>query len=161
LYLHRGWAYFFCEAWTLAIQDFDEAIRRRPEDGEAYAGRGYAWVKLDHYRTGVQDAREGLRHGSTTPEVLWFNVACLFAQAAGRVRGDPREPERRSLEQEYRQQTIANLRRVLDLCSSAEERWLYWRDRMVLDPALDPVRETPEFLALKEELAKAASLPPR
>jgi serine/threonine protein kinase/Flp pilus assembly protein TadD len=161
LYLHRGWAYYFCEAWRLAVDDFDEAIRLRPDDGDAYSGRAYARVKLGQYRAGVRDAGEALRLGSATPEVLGFNVACVFAQAAGKVRADPKAADRDALEADYRGQAVANIRKALDRRATAEERWLFWRDQMLPDEALDPIRDGPEVRALHAELQQAAREPRR
>src|SRR5262249_6540917 len=46
LYQHRGWAYFFADAWRLALRDFAKAIELDPDAGDAYTGRGVARVLL-------------------------------------------------------------------------------------------------------------------
>jgi serine/threonine-protein kinase len=152
LHLHRGWAYFFYEAWPPAVADFDEALRLRPGDADAHAGRAYALIQLGDYRRGVADAEQALRLRSATPETLWFNVACAFAQASARARGDGRA----ALEADYRRQAVATLRQALGGRATPSERWLFWRDQMLLDKGLDPIREAPEVQALHRELQTAA-----
>src|SRR5262249_14739177 len=84
LFHHRGWAYYFCDAWRLALADFEEALRREPEGVEARVGRGLARVALGHYREAAADAEESLRRRPREPEMV-LNVACVFAQAVGKV----------------------------------------------------------------------------
>jgi tetratricopeptide (TPR) repeat protein/tRNA A-37 threonylcarbamoyl transferase component Bud32 len=147
LLLQRGWAYFFAEAWSLAVDDFDEVLRLRP-DGDALSGRAYALIKQGHIADGVADAEEALRLSSATPAVLRFNVACAFAQTAGKA-----DPE---LAARYRRRAVENLRAALPEGTTRVERWVYWRDEMLLDKGLDPIRETAEFRALHRELETAA-----
>jgi serine/threonine-protein kinase len=158
LYLHRGWAYFFHEAWPPAVADFDEALRLRPDDADAHAGRAYALIQLGDYRRGVADAEQALRLRSATPETLWFNVACALAQASAKARADAGAPDRAALEADYRRQAVANLRRALAGRATPAERWLFWRDEMLLDKGLDPIREAPEIQALHRELRTAAGV---
>jgi tetratricopeptide (TPR) repeat protein len=159
LCLHRGWAYFFCEAWPLAVDDFDEAIRLCHTNGDAYSGRAYALVKLDDYRQGVRDAEEALRRGSRTPEVLWANVAYAYAQAVSKVRQEASGSELQAREGEYTGKAVASLRRALGCRKTPEERWILWRDQLLLDRGLDPIRETPAIKDLQAELKAAAARP--
>ena len=71
------------------------------------------------------------------------------------MRADPRATDREGQEIEYRRQAVANIRKALARRASPEERWLFWRDQMLLDRALDPIRDTPEIQALDEELRQA------
>ncbi len=61
LLVHRGFAFYFADAWQPANRDFDQALRLNPEDGDAYTGRGLAQVMLGRYREAVADADEALR----------------------------------------------------------------------------------------------------
>jgi serine/threonine protein kinase/Flp pilus assembly protein TadD len=144
----RGWAYVFAEAWPLAVADFDAALALRANDGDAHSGRGYALVKLEDYQRGVADAEEALRLGSATPEVLRLMAACVFAQAAGKA------PE--ALAAVYRRRAVDNLLAALPSRATAEERWVRWRDEILLDKGLDPIRESNEVQALHGSLRKAA-----
>ena len=85
---HRGWAYFFAEAPGLALRDFDEAVRLNPANVDAYVGRGLARVSLGQTEDAVADADEALRRDPAAPEML-HNIACIFAQAAGRRKSGP------------------------------------------------------------------------
>ena len=91
---HRGWAYFFAEAPGLALRDFEEAVRLDPENVDARVGRGLARVALGQTGAAVADAEEALRAPRRRPRCS-HNIACIFAQAAGR--GDPSSRHRRKL----------------------------------------------------------------
>jgi hypothetical protein len=82
---------------------------------------------------------------------MMHNVACLFALAARRVHADAAEREREALEAGYRRQAIAALRKAL-LLVPPERRLAFWREKMRPDPALDPIRQSPEFVQLDHEL---------
>ena len=102
IYLHRGWAHFFSDGWKLALRDFNQAIERKPDQADAYTGRGLCLVMLGRYRQAVTDAEEALRRRADGPERM-FNIACLFAQAAARAEADSGERKRRVLAYDYRQ----------------------------------------------------------
>jgi serine/threonine protein kinase/tetratricopeptide (TPR) repeat protein len=155
---HRGWAYFFTDAWKLAEHDFDAAVRLDAEPGDAHVGRGLARVMLGDYRQAVADADAVLgRNKPDTPEMT-HNVACLFALAAARVRADGGERERAALEVGYRRQAMGALRRTLQLVP-AGQRLAFWRDKMRPDSALDPIRNSAEFVQLAGQLQEELSRP--
>ncbi len=146
LYAHRGWAYFFADAWQPALRDFDEAIRRAPALAEAYAGRGLCRALLGRYREAAADAAEALQRGPRGPEMV-HNVACAFALAAGKAETDPAA---RDLAARYRAEAVTALRKALEMLPPAE-RGAFWRTKMYPDTALDPVRRSPEFQRLVTE----------
>jgi serine/threonine protein kinase/tetratricopeptide (TPR) repeat protein len=151
---HRGWAYFFTDAWKLAERDFDSAIRLDASPGDAHVGRGLTRVMLGDYKRAVADADLVLaRNKPDTPEMM-HNVACLFALAAGRVRSDASERERQSLADGYRRRAVSALRKALQLVPE-QERFAFWRDKMRPDSALDPVRSSTDFKELDEQLQKS------
>jgi tetratricopeptide (TPR) repeat protein len=153
LLTHRGWAYFFTDAWKLAERDFDEAIRLDARPGDAHVGRGLARVMAGDYRRAVADADDVLRrHQPQTPEMM-HNVACLFAVAAARVRADAAEPERQALEATFRGRALAALREAL-LLVPPPQRLAFWREKMRPDPALDSIRHSAEFARLDDQLQK-------
>jgi eukaryotic-like serine/threonine-protein kinase len=155
---HRGWAYFFAGAPRLALRDFDEAVRLNPENGDAYVGRGLARVTLGLHREAVADAEEALRRAPLPPEML-HNVACIFAQAVGRVESEYDHSDRDSLASRYRGQAVATIRRALDRLP-ASRRGPFWRETVLPDSYLDPIRRSPEFRELegrvKDDLAPTA-----
>jgi tetratricopeptide (TPR) repeat protein len=152
---HRGWAWFFGNAFELALRDFNQAGRLLPPNGDTCAGRGLCQVMLGRYAEAVADARQALRLGVPTPEMT-FNVACIFSLAAGKVRADAAQPKRRDLEAQYRTQAIALIHSALGLVPD-EKRAVFWETKMRHDQALDPIRGSAEFVQLEKDHA----LPPQ
>jgi tetratricopeptide (TPR) repeat protein len=153
LYTDRGWAFIHCEAWQLALRDFEEAVRLDPAYVEAYTGRGYVRVKRGQYREAAADAGRAARLGPKTPESR-FNLACLFAQAAGRAgaAADPTDGD--ALKGHCQERALDLLRRALgDL--PAGERLPFWRGNAA-DPDLDPIRGSAEFRRLEAAYAGPA-----
>ncbi len=150
---HRGWAFFFADAWKLARRDFDEAIRLKPQTHDAFLGRGLARVMLGDYRGAVADAEEARRANRLdTPEKM-HNLACIYSLAAGRAKVDAREPQRQVLEESYRRQAVEALRKTLPLLPRSQ-RLSFWQKQMRPDPALDPIRDSADFSRLDRTLQR-------
>jgi tetratricopeptide (TPR) repeat protein len=137
---HRGWAYFFADAWKPALADFDEALRLDPGRGDAYTGRALARVMLGRTRDAVGDADEALKRKPSEPEMM-HNLACVFAQAARA--GSPAAAG-------YRERAVDCVRRTLALVPE-KGRLAFLRDSVVPDRALDPIRDEPAFRQLLKE----------
>jgi tetratricopeptide (TPR) repeat protein len=137
-YQHRGWAHFFDDAWKLALRDFERALARDPGQGDAYTGRGLALVMLGRYREAVVDAEEALRRKPETPEMM-HNIACIFAQAAARVEATREESRRDTLASQYRSRALEIVRGTLRMLPT-EQRRSFWRDKILPDAALAPIR---------------------
>jgi tetratricopeptide (TPR) repeat protein len=142
-FVHRGWAYFCADAWKPALRDFEEALRRDPQGGEAHTGRGLARIMLGDCRGAVDDAAEALRRKPTTPEMM-HNTACIFALAAGKVDGDSGEANRQALAARYRERALATIAVSLAMLPPGE-RAAFWRHKVLPDKALDPIRGCPDF----------------
>jgi tetratricopeptide (TPR) repeat protein len=151
LFTDRGWAYIACEAWKLALRDFEEAIRLGPPESDAYNGRGYVRTRLGHHGEGVADAEEALRLEPRSPEMM-HNIACTFALAVGQVEGDEGLPDREHVAERYRRRALETISRALDLVP-ADRRRSFWQETMLPDADLDPIRRSPGFGALREELS--------
>jgi tetratricopeptide (TPR) repeat protein/predicted Ser/Thr protein kinase len=149
IYQHRGWAHFFADAWKLALRDFSKAIEIDPAAGDAYTGRGLARVLLGNYREAVADAEAALRRKPRTPEMM-HNIACIFAQALARAAADRQERDRQSLAASYRGRALEAVRQTLALVPPAERR-SFWRDKILPDAALAPIRDDAEFQRLADE----------
>src|SRR5262249_45885908 len=65
LHGRRGWAYLVSGAPKLALNDFDEAIRLDPSNGDSYSGRGSALAALGQYREAERDALDSLRYAAS------------------------------------------------------------------------------------------------
>jgi serine/threonine protein kinase/predicted Zn-dependent protease len=150
---HRGWAYCFTDAWKLAEHDFDEAIHLDRRPGDAQVGRGLARVMLGDHRRAVADADEVIRAGKPDRPEMVHNVACVYALAADKMRGDATEPDREAVAAGYRRQAVAELRKAVGLLPP-EQRLAYWQTRMRPDAALDSIRHSPEFIQLDGELQR-------
>ncbi len=156
IYTHRGWAYFFTDAWKLARDDFEDALQLDSAHGPAYTGRALAHVMLGQYRLAVADAEEALCLQPDSPEML-HNLACVFAQAAVRVQADAAEGERRiALAAAYRGQAVEVVRQTLTMLRP-NQRGPFWREKILPDPALAPIRHEPGFEQLAREVASMRS----
>jgi tetratricopeptide (TPR) repeat protein len=144
LYLHRGWAYFFADAWKAALGDFDETVRINPDDADGFIGRGLTQVMLAEYRQGVSAAAEALHRKIEGPEMM-HNVACIFALAAGCADKDPQAD--RALPAAYRRRALEALGKAVAMLPQ-EVRRAFFRDKIEPDKALDSIRQSPQFRQL-------------
>ena len=94
---YRGWTHLVVDAPKLALRDFELAIELDPKNGDAYNGRGFVRASLGRYREAAQDAAEALRHGPTSPRLL-YNAARIYAQCPGPYRERALELDREGLE---------------------------------------------------------------
>jgi tetratricopeptide (TPR) repeat protein len=151
VYNHRGWAYYFCDAWKLALADFDQALGLAPQQIEAHIGRGLARVMLGQYRAAAADADTSWQQPPRTVEML-HNLACLFAQVADKARADAAAPDGAALAERCSNQAVQALQKALALLPP-EERGPFWRARMQPDDALNPIRDSAGFKRLAAEYA--------
>jgi tetratricopeptide (TPR) repeat protein/predicted Ser/Thr protein kinase len=151
LYQHRGWAHFFSDAWKLALRDFAKAIELDPEGGDAYIGRGLAHVMLGDDREAVADAEAALLRKPRTPEMM-HNVACIFAQAVSRAEAG-RDKDPQSPVEDYRRRALETVHQTLNMLRP-DERPLFWRDKILSDAALAPIRNDARFKQLQEQCVR-------
>ena len=149
IHQHRGWAYFFSDAWKLALRDFSKAIELDPHTADSHIGRGLAHVMLGQYREAVADADAGQRLTPGSPEMT-HNLACIFAQAVARAEADTQEANRQSLANDYRHRALEAIRQTLVLLRP-EERASFWQSKIAPDAALIPIRNDAEFKRLQDE----------
>jgi tetratricopeptide (TPR) repeat protein len=64
--------------WTGATQDFNEAVRVRPDMGEAYVNRGAVLIGEHHYAESLGDLNKGLQLGVEEPAKVYFNRALAY-----------------------------------------------------------------------------------
>jgi tetratricopeptide (TPR) repeat protein/predicted Ser/Thr protein kinase len=150
IYQHRGWAYFFSDAWKLALRDFHKAVELGPGVSDSWTGRGLAWVMLGRYREAVADAESALRRRPRDPAMM-HNIACIFAQAVARVEADREEADRQTLSAYYREHACRVLRRALEMLRP-EDHLPFWRDKVLADAALAPIRGDPGFVQIHRGL---------
>ncbi len=159
VYSSRGWAYHAVSAPRLALPDFQEAIRLNPEDGDAYNGRGYAYMRTGQYPAAIADAEAALkrvRPGSDALRLL-YGAARIFAQAVGRFEAEGGQQSHRALERRFdcQARALELLRKALHLLPAAE-RASFWEERILGDMAFDPIRRSPGFAQLAAEYSRLA-----
>jgi tetratricopeptide (TPR) repeat protein len=140
IWAHRGWAYFFAESHRLALRDFEESLRLGPMGVEARIGRGLARVALGQDREAVVDAQHALERPPGDPEML-LNIACIFGRAAGRQ--DPAG--------QHCSKAVSALRLALERLRP-DARRPFWRDKVLPDSYLEPIRRCPAFLDLARQV---------
>jgi tetratricopeptide (TPR) repeat protein len=145
LFVHRGWAYFFADAWKPALRDFDEAIRLDSHCGDAHTGRGLARAMLGQASAAAADAAEALRHRPRTPEMM-HNIACTFAQAA-------KHADAPAAADQWRDQALEAIDQTLAMIPAAD-RPAFWRNKICPDAALNPVRDHVAFKKLEDRYKK-------
>jgi tetratricopeptide (TPR) repeat protein len=150
----RGWEYLIVfETPKLALVDFREAIRLDSSNGDAYNGRGFAQAQLGLYREAVADAVSALRLSAPSARTHYM-AARIYAQAAGAVAASKQEGawSRRSLQLEYRERALALLQSSMSLLPDRSQRARFWEE-VDKDPALNSIRQTPEFARLAKEFS--------
>jgi tetratricopeptide (TPR) repeat protein len=152
LRVHRGWAYFFNDAWKDALTDFQRAVEMDPGPSGAYIGRGLTRVMLKKWFLGVADAELALARKPKSPEML-HNLACLFAQAAIQVEKEAGRPDGNALALEFRNQAVTMIGKCLDSLPAGQRR-TFWLCQISRDQALEPIRGTKEYQALERHVSR-------
>ena len=132
---YRGWTHLVVDAPKLALRDFELAIVLDSNSGDAYNGRGFVRASLGRHREASQDAADALRHGPTSPRLL-YNAARIYAQC-------PDPGPQRALE--LVQQALSLL--------PADQRQAFWSTHIRTDAALAALRRYRLFVRLDSELS--------
>ena len=132
----RGWTYLVVDAPKLALRDFEVAIELDPKNGDAYSGRGFARAKLGRHAEAAQDAAEALRHGPTSPRLL-YNTARIYAQCPG----------------PYPRRALELVQQALKLLPAAERR-AFWSTHIQKDQTLMALHRHPLFAQLEAEASR-------
>jgi tetratricopeptide (TPR) repeat protein len=156
----RGWLYLLAVAPRLALGDFDEAIQLEPSEGDAYAGRGSARVRLGQLREAVADAEQALAAGPATPR-LYYAGARIYAQASIVATTEVRTKgqDAAALVERYQDRAAWLLSKALRRTPPGA-RETFWRDSVQADPALWVLRRRLRSWELAGALRTSAGLPP-
>jgi tetratricopeptide (TPR) repeat protein len=150
---YRGWAYVLRDALTPALDDFQDAIRLNPHNGDAYNGCGYVYARRGQYGAAVRAAQDALKHGPARPGTC-LNAAHVYAQLVGSLDRDaergPRGRQSLGVRREYQDRALDLLRRALKQTRRAE-RPAFWKKTIEPDRALDPIRGSDEFRRLTRD----------
>ena len=152
LLVERGWEYFECQAWSLALRDFQEALRLDPENHYALNGRALGFAYTGQYREAVKDGEAALRPTPDSP-VRIYNIACVYALAATKAAADDKAADRAELAGHYRNRAMELLQQSLDP-RAEKDRPSFWRETVQKDSALDSIRKEPRYIRLDEQYRK-------
>jgi tetratricopeptide (TPR) repeat protein len=143
------------DALPLALADFQEAIRLNPVNGDAYNGRACVLARRGQHQNAIRNARAALDLGQKDART-YLNAAHVFAQVVGRLDSDGGQRKRQVLMRAAcQEEAVRLLRRALDLTAPVE-RAAFWRDTVVPDAALRPIRPSPGFARLATDYTRRA-----
>ena len=134
-----------------ALDDFEEAIRRDPKNGDVHNGRGLMRAKLG--RSGADsDAQEALRLGPMTARHVW-SAARIYAELVGHI-DKVRDQHRSTLTDrvDYQHQAVQLLHQALILTDAAE-RESFWQGKIQNDTTFDTIRTSRPYAELSREFA--------
>jgi tetratricopeptide (TPR) repeat protein len=154
MHVERGWEYFECEAWSLALRDFQEALRLDRDNDYALNGRALAHAYLGHYREAVKDGEAALRRAADS-SVRNYNIACVYALLAGKAAVDAKEPDHQALAGRYRGRAVELLQKAMDLLPE-KDRQSFWRTTVQKDRSLDSIRKDPVYVRLEAQFGQAS-----
>jgi len=150
----RGWAYAECNAWSMALRDFQQVLQLQPDNDRVLIGRALAHGYLGDYRAAAADAEAALR-GAPKLSLRNYNAARAHALAAARAAMDAKEPARERLAAGYRRRALELLAAAMTLLPE-EGRAAYWRNKVQADPSLDSIRGEPDYHKLAAQYAAAS-----
>jgi tetratricopeptide (TPR) repeat protein len=156
-----GWTYLNNGAPRPALAEFTAALKEDPANADAYAGRGFAQVRVGNLEQALADAEAALRLAashdafSKSAAVHFWKVARVFAQAVPVVQASLARKGIRSAEEEarYRDRAVRLLDRAL-ISWPPEERGAFLVS-IGADPALAPLRGSEEYLRFARIMAAA------
>ncbi|MCR5877264.1 tetratricopeptide repeat protein [Phenylobacterium sp. J367] len=64
--------------WDAATQDFNQAVRIKPDLGEAYVNRGAAAIGDKRYSESLPDINRGIELGIDEPAKAYYNRALAY-----------------------------------------------------------------------------------
>ena len=83
----RGDTYLLLDQYQRGIQDFDEALRRRPADASAHGGRGEAFFYLGQFDKAEADLNAAVKGDAKTAYyALWLYLALSHQDKSGDTR---------------------------------------------------------------------------
>jgi tetratricopeptide (TPR) repeat protein len=152
LHLSRGGEYLAINALEPALRDFEEAVRLDSTSADAWLACAQVRVQLGDAEKGVADAERAVQGGPKEPRP-WHGAARVYVQAAGHLKAEHGHEERQvRMRLLYLRRAVALLRTALDLLTADQQRQAYWRENVLTDAALDPLRGLPEFVRLGDGL---------
>jgi serine/threonine protein kinase/Tfp pilus assembly protein PilF len=152
---YLGWVYVVSGVPMLALADFQEAIRLNEHNGDAYNGRGYLRVQSGEYDAAIKDANTAVGCTPQDPRTLW-NAANIFAQVFGKLDAEGAgSPAAWEAHFQYQEKALSLLRQALAL-TPPEKRAAFWRQKVLPDRDLEPIKRSRGYAELAADYSRAA-----
>lgn len=146
--LQRGWSYLECQAWQLALHDFQKVTKFSPNDPFALNSLALAEAAMGQHAKAVADAEASLQLQPNVPSQN-YNVACAIAMAASKV-----DAQDAKLAAQYRARAAVLLQKSMEL-RPENDRAAFWKKTVVTDAFLDSIRKEPGYLLLKQQYGQS------
>ncbi len=134
----RGWSYLADDGNGPAAHDFDAAIRRAPNDADAWSGRGLARARLGQHEDARNDAEQSRKLGEKNWRIA-YNGARVYALSAVAVDPESRKNSPATVAR-YFEHSFDLACLALNL-APPEQRSTLLQETMMKDPALLPIRK--------------------
>ena len=148
-HLGRARAFVEIERHEESLPDWEQAatLSAESEQMELRMSRMMACLRADHFEKAVEDASAFLKEGELVKvswdATVWYNFACVYAVASGRLPDD---------QLEYSDHAMELLQKSIKLGFGTIENAAH----IAKDPDLDALRDRDDFKTLMESLPKAA-----
>jgi serine/threonine protein kinase/tetratricopeptide (TPR) repeat protein len=161
----RGRLHLTMHAADLARRDFEDAIARDQANADAYNGLAQALLSQGDYDRAIANAETALHKAPDNPQVL-FDAARTLGLGMSQLDADvakfPPLTKRTVYEEAHERRTQCRDRALRLLREAlaglpAAERGEFWREHVLRDEALEPIRRSPEFDRLRKEYANLAT----
>ena len=141
-YAARGWVLLYNRMDDAAFDDFEKAIQIDKRNAEAYAGRGLFYARTGKTQLALDEAEWAVKIAGEKPsERLLWNVAHVYARLAAD------KSVKRDLYVKWGMDALD--RAFQDL--KKEEAVAFWREYIVGDGLLNPLRTSPQFERLRKK----------
>jgi tetratricopeptide (TPR) repeat protein len=141
---NRGWAYLVQDAARPALDDFDAALKLDAKNSDALAGWGLALIlrgQAEDVARATAAGEKSLRWGQRTTHQLLTSVR-IYTRAASLLEATPQRPSNVPEAAQYLHRALTLLRETMDSVPQTE-RGTFWRERVLGDPVLRPLRHNP------------------
>jgi tetratricopeptide (TPR) repeat protein len=142
----RGQAFLAQDAGAPALADFDAALARKKNDGDALRGRAMALVLLDRTKEAEDAIDVALTSGPRAPDAL-VQTAYVCSEAVRRIGlRRAKAPEELAVADRCRTKALSLLSEALDRCGNEADKRKLWDSR--IKNTFLPLRDSQRFQQL-------------
>jgi tetratricopeptide (TPR) repeat protein len=156
----RGWAYLADKDTTMARRDFDEAIRLKRNNSDAWCGRGLIHARQGQVQAACEAAERALQHPPKTAAArarLYLNAAHIYAQLARHVGVSAPRNKAAKARGPYQDKAVRLLVRALLALKDSRERAAFWWQNVRADQGLfNSLHGHPDFAKLDAQHPRPA-----